>query len=240
MSERKVAAAFGTTMLRDFCTEPLMTSTWDFAHSILAQHFKGVTNTLFYGNELSVQDHLKLRGKPRPFILSTIDLLKRIKGKTIVEVGCMRQALTHGLDEFVPICCNDGHSTAFWARTGLAVHSVDIDPACCKVAAKACEAFPNVSVTCADGIEFLRGFQGTIDLLFLDAWDAIKTIPYAEKHLEAYEIAKPKMAPTSIILIDDTDIAWGGKGRLVIPAIIRDGYDLLVTGRQTMLMRLGG
>lgn len=213
-------------------------STWEFAHGTLAQHFKSVTNTLFYGHELTIHDQTRVRGKPRPFIRSAIDLLKRIKGSTIVEVGCMRQPLTHPLDDFRPACCNDGHSTAHWARTGLAVHSVDIDPGACKIAAAACKDFPNAKVTCGDGIEFLRGFEGSIDLLFLDAWDAVKGIPYAEKHLEAFEVVKGRMAPSSIVLIDDTDVAFGGKGRLAIPAIIRDGFDLLLTGRQTMLMRL--
>jgi bifunctional DNA-binding transcriptional regulator/antitoxin component of YhaV-PrlF toxin-antitoxin module len=31
----------------------------------------------------------------------------------------------------------------------------------------------------------------------------------------------------------------GGKGRLVLPAAIRDGYELMILGRQTMLLRAG-
>jgi hypothetical protein len=186
-----------------------------------------------------VQDHVRVRGKPRPFILSAIELVKKLQGKTIVEVGCMRQAMNHPMDAYNPMCCNDGHSTVFWGTSGLAVHSVDINPGACKIAAGACQALPNVTVTCGDGIEFLQKFEGTIDLLFLDAWDAVKGIPYAEKHLEAFEVVRGKMAPSSIVLIDDTDVAFGGKGRMAIPAIIRAGYDLLLTGRQTMLMRLG-
>lgn len=213
-------------------------SAWEMAHSILANHFKGVIHPLFFGNEVTVAQQTELRGKPRPYIMSAIDLVKRIKGKTIVEVGCMRQPLTHSLNEFVPRCCNDGHSTAFWGATGLDVHSVDINPGAVKIAATACASMPNVKVTCADGIEFLKSFNGTIDLLFLDAWDAIKGVPYAEKHLEAFEAVQAKMAPSSMVLIDDTDLAWGGKGRLAIPAIIRAGYDLLLIGRQTLLMRL--
>ncbi|GJQ28595.1 MAG: hypothetical protein HBSAPP03_04790 [Phycisphaerae bacterium] len=211
---------------------------WEFAKDILHTHFQGVTQPMFFGHELTPEDHTTRRGKPRPSILATIDLLKKLGGKTIVEIGCMRQPLTHELDEFNPVCCNDGHSTAFWAMTGLAVHSVDIDPACCQVAAETCGACPNVSIYCADGIEFLRQFSGVIDLLYLDAWDAIEGIPYAEKHLEAFQVARPKLARRSLILIDDTDVAFGGKGRQAIPAIIRDGYDLLFVGRQTLLLRL--
>jgi spermidine synthase len=151
----------------------------------------------------------------------------------------MRQPLNHPIDEIRPMCCNDGHSTAFWARSGLEVHSVDINPGAVKIAAAGCKDFPNVKVACADGIAFLQDFPGTIDFLFLDAWDALKGTPYAEKHLEAYEVARKKLNPSALIVIDDTDIAFGGKGRLAIPAIIRDGFDLLTTGRQTMLLRIG-
>jgi hypothetical protein len=45
------------------------------------------------------------------------------------------------------------------------------------------------------------------------------------------------MAKTSVVLIDDTDIMNGGKGRLAIPQIIRDGYELITWGRQAMLAR---
>jgi hypothetical protein len=211
---------------------------WEFAKDILHTHFQGVIQPLFFGHTLTPEDHLNVRGKPRPSLLASIDLLRKLGGRTIVEVGCMRQPLRHDLNEFHPACCNDGHSTAFWAVTGLDVFSVDIDPACCAVAAETCADLPNVRVTCGDGVAFLQAFPGIIDLLYLDAWDAIEGIPYAEKHLEAYHAARGKMAPRSLILIDDTDVAFGGKGRLAIPAIIRDGYDLLLTGRQTLLLRV--
>lgn len=212
-------------------------STWDLAHPILANHFRGQIHPQFFGNEPTFEQHVNLRGKPRPYLLSAIDLLKRIQGKTIVEVGCMRQPLNHPLDVINPQCCNDGHSTAVWGSTGLSVHSVDINPGAVKIAAAACAAMPNVRVTCADGIEFLRAFPDRIDLLFLDAWDAVKGIPYAEKHLEAFEVVREKLSPSAIVLIDDTDMAFGGKGRMAIPAIIRAGFDLLTVGRQTLLMR---
>lgn len=123
--------------------------------------------------------------------------------------------------------------------TGCAVHTVDIDPVCAAVIRQACPDNPNIHVTTGDGISFLRSFDGTIDLLYLDAWDVRVGDPYAERHLEAYEIARPKLNRRSIILIDDTDIFFGGKGRLAVPAMIRDGYTQIVAGRQTLLVRNG-
>ncbi len=213
-------------------------SSWEFAREIITRHFQGIKHPLFFGNSVPLEDQIHVRGKPRPYILSAIDLLVKMQGRTIVEVGCMRQPLTHSFDDFIPLCCNDGHSTAFWGRTGLAVHTVDIIPEACNVTAEACRSYPNVHVYCGDGVQFLREFNGIIDLLYLDAWDALEGIPYAEKHLEAYQAAREKLAPSSIVLIDDTDIAFGGKGRLAVSAIIRDGFDLLLTGRQTMLLRV--
>jgi hypothetical protein len=60
---------------------------------------------------------------------------------------------------------------------------------------------------------------------------------YAEKHLEAYRAALPRLARTCVVLIDDTDILNGGKGRLVIPQMIRDGFELITWGRQALLVR---
>jgi hypothetical protein len=213
---------------------------WEFSKDILAKRFAGVRAPLFYGNSLTAGDQTYLRGKPRPYLLAAIDLLKKLGGRTIVEIGCMRQPMPHTLEQFNPVCCNDGHSTMFWGSSGLAVYTVDISQACCDVTKAACQGYPNVHVSCGDGVEYLRRFStetGTIDLLFLDAWDAVEGIPYAEKHLEAYEAAREKLSPRAIVQIDDTDIAFGGKGRLVTPAIIRDGFELLLTGRQTMLLR---
>ena len=214
------------------------TKSWDFARDILTRRFKGVRHPLFFGNSLTVDEQTNVRGKPRPYILSAIELLKQMQGKTIVEIGCMRQPMNHSLDQFVPYCCNDGHSTMFWASTGLDVHTVDINPRSIEIVKQSCAAHPNVHATCGDGVQFVRDFPGTIDLLFLDAWDADEGSPFAEKHLEAYQAARDKLAPSSLVLIDDTDVSFGGKGRLTIPAVIRDGFELLLIGRQTMLLRV--
>jgi hypothetical protein len=180
-----------------------------------------------------------VRSKPRPYILSAIDLLDALGAPNIVEVGCMRLPMNHSLEEFDPVCCNDGHSTLFWAATGHPVWSVDIDRDACYLAAGYVQPYPNAKVVCGDGIKFLAKFTQPIGLLYLDGWDVIPGTDYAEKHLLAYQTARPRLAATSMILIDDTDLLMGGKGRLVLPAAIRDGYELMILGRQTMLLRAG-
>ena len=100
-----------------------------------------------------------------------------------------------------------------------------------------------------DGIKFLNDFKGTIDLLFLDAWD-IGTPNYAQNHLLAFKAAEPKLNKSHIVLIDDTDINWtqekglhndeesmGGKGAAVIPYLLNKGYEVIFKGRQTCLIK---
>lgn len=209
---------------------------WEQVKSVLDRHFSGKRDPIFFGNSLTAEEQKSIRGKPKPYLLAGIDLLNAIDGTTIVEVGCMRRTMNHPIDAFDPDCCNDGHSTMFWGSTGKSVFSVDVNAASISHAQQAVKAYPNVTATCADGISYLKEFNRQIDLLFLDAWDG-DTPNYAENHLLAYQAAADDMAKQSLILIDDTDVYYGGKGRLVIPAAIRNGYELLLIGRQTLLMR---
>ncbi len=117
------------------------------------------------------------------------------------------------------------------------VYSVDISASNTKMTKEICKEFKNLTAVTEDGVKFLKSFNKSIDLLFLDAWDAVPGTRYAESHLEAYLAAKPKLHDKSLILIDDTDIDNGGKGRLVIPQAIKDGYKIIFSGRQTLLAK---
>ena len=192
---------------------------------------------------------LSKRDIPAPSIREALEIYKREglhKLGKIVELGCIRQPVTHSLEDGSRCdACLDGHSTAEWARSGLDFVSVDIHPGHVAMA----DSVAPGRVVCADGLKFLRDFVGTIAMLFLDAFDA--DLPdSAEKHLDAFRIALPKMAPRSLILIDDTDveydheagffrkpIGYGGKGKLVIPAAMDAGYQVIFEGRQTLLGR---
>jgi hypothetical protein len=179
----------------------------------------------------------KKRECPAEYIKKTIDILKARNGKVIVEIGTMRALLTHPIDSGYCKGCMDGHSTVWWAATGCSVYSVDISANSIALTAKSCETFKNVHAVVQDGIEFLKSFNQSIDLLFLDAWDVIDGTQYAEKHLEAYIAARPHLHDMSLILIDDTDIKKCGKGRLVIPEAKKDGYEIVFSGRQTLLAK---
>jgi hypothetical protein len=195
------------------------------------------TLLLFSGNETLLAKHRK-REEPKEYIKKALNLFLCRNGKVIVEIGSMRNPLPHPIDSGHCNSCMEGHSTAWWALTGAEVYSIDIAPENTQITSAVCRDFKNVHAITYDGIAFLREFKDPIDLLFLDAWDVNKRSPYAEKHLEAYLTARPRLHANSLILIDDTDIKHGGKGKLVIPQAISDGYHVIFGGRQTLLARL--
>jgi len=71
----------------------------------------------------------------------------------------------------------------------------------------------------------------------------------AERHLDAYNAALPHLSDNHLILIDDTDVdyingecqfidgAMAGKGRLLIPYLLNNGYKMEFGGRQTLLSK---
>ena len=207
------------------------------ASELVNEALHDVSIPIYHRTTLSVEEQTHRRGKPLPYLLVTSQLIQEFGLRSVIEIGSMRLPLVHALDEFDPACCNDGHSTLHWAETGAEVITIDIDPACAAVIAPFKQAYPNLTVLTGDGIEFLRGLRKPIDVLYLDAWDVVEGTDYAEQHLLAYELAKPRLNPRCIVQIDDTDILNGGKGRLLIPRLIRDGFDLITWGRQALLSR---
>ena len=207
------------------------------AAELVEEALHGTAVPMYHRATLTVEEQIHHRGKPLPYLLVTSRLVLEFALQTIVEIGSMRQPLVHPLDEFNPVCCNDGHSTVHWAETGAKVVTIDVDPVCAAVLAPLRNRYPNLTVLTGDGIEFLCSFKNGIDVLYLDAWDVIDGTDYAERHLEAYEAAMPRLNSRCMVQIDDTDILNGGKGRLVIPRLIRDGFDLITWGRQAILSR---
>lgn len=187
---------------------------------------------------LSSAEQIYERQKPLHYLKLQLQLLEYISGHTVVEIGSSRSPMAHDINEFDPLCCNDGHSTYHWASSGkYEVHTVDIcaDSKALLDAA----ALPNLKAHTCDGVGFLKDWKGRpIDFLFLDAWD-VGVPEYSEKHLEAYLAVKDKMAGKHIIGIDDTDFAGEGKGKYLVPHLLELGYRKLAEGRQTIFINFG-
>lgn len=198
-----------------------------------------------------------LRNYPAPWIQKTIELLKIMGAKTMVEIGSTRMELTKSCISYhdssyllkpcmAPGCCQDGHSTFFWARSGIEVHTVDIDPHCLiqlqnQYKYHVQEPIPEnlkIHIPC-DGIQFLKKFDKQIDFLFLDGWD-VGTEKYGEYHLAAFLAAQDKLAPIHLVSIDDTDFKTeqGGKDKFLSPFLIENGYIKILWGRQTVFLNL--
>jgi hypothetical protein len=197
------------------------------------------------------------RDRPKIYIDDALGILiERIKKGTtydidIIEIGCMRSSLNHDINNISHPCCNDGHSTYLFAKTGLKCYSVDISLDHVMKAKESCSDFNNIKIIAEDAITY-AGYTFNkkirIGLLFLDAWD-LDLVDSALKHLEFYNIIKNNINDDCLILIDDTDLLYdqnsrqyykdnsclAGKGKLLIPELINDGYKIFFNGRQTLL-----
>lgn len=221
---------------------------------LAANDFKVTTH--YWNHDVLTHEENSIRNYPAPWIRKTIEFLKIIGGKTVVEIGSTRMELTQRcvsyydnsynlLSKDAPPCCQDGHSTFFWAREGFETYTVDIDPRCKEILHSQYqhhvkEPIPsNLHIHVPqDGISFLQNFPGKIDLLYLDGWDK-GTHEYAENHLKAYLAAKDKLASKHLVSIDDTDFNTqsAGKDKILTPYLISEGYTRLLWGRQNVFYK---
>jgi hypothetical protein len=204
-------------------------------------------------DNLTGEDYDKKRSKPAPYIKTAIQIAKLLDMQTVVEIGSTRFAITQPCIDYFdnsntdpytsPPCCCDGHAAYFWTRAGFTTHTVDIDTNCLNGVKWSYSNLnkqtpENLKIHIPkDCISFLENFADKIDVLYLDGWDKL-TPHYAEKHLEAYIVAKQKLSHTHLILIDDTDYKTddGGKDKLLSPFLIEQDYCLLFNGRQTLFI----
>lgn len=169
-----------------------------------------------------------------PSFLYTIALLNERKVKTLVETGTARC----GDKNFQW----DGGSTIVfgdWASQNNAVlYSVDLDPKGVEQAITATKSFgDHVKITCSDSIQFLQEFKKPIDFLYLDSYDfdSANPNPSQEHHLKEIVTAYPNLHKMSVVLIDDCDLAHGGKGKLVIDYLLNKGWNVVFSGYQVIL-----
>lgn len=166
----------------------------------------------------------------------TLELLDSTQYPTIVEIGMSRNK-EYWLQE--------GHSTPLFAwyaaqKKGV-LYSVDINQTAVDTCHNILKNYNipenSYKLLCTDGIDFLKKFRGKIDLLYLDAWDynlADSEIGEKERlfseqsHLKCFYQASSFLHPRSLVLLDDifNSENYHGKGRLLIPHLLNNGYDL--------------
>jgi hypothetical protein len=170
------------------------------------------------------------RGSRKPAMNLREATLKEVvdrlpKGKIVaVETGTLRDSRPEAR-------IGDGWSTFSIAQClaesggpGSHLYSIDIDPKCIATSKATVdkELHPWVTWICGDAVEAIRTLQEpTIDLLYLDSSDDPRQI------LAEFEVAQPKLAPHTIVVVDDTGpyhAGPDGKGTLVLPEAARRGW----------------
>jgi hypothetical protein len=159
---------------------------------------------------------------------------------TIVETGCIRNVTEES--KF-----GDGWSTLNWQyyaeKTGSKVYVVDIDENHINQSKKIVPPSDLVEYTKDDSVHYLQNFDKKIDLLFLDSFDYCgdeENIRACHNHsLNEVKAAWDKLNDHCFILIDDVfDNSWEGKGKLTIPYLLSNGFELVYfTDSQVLLKR---
>ena len=174
----------------------------------------------------------KFRSAPTKSLNKAAALFNQIGGEIIIEVGTG----IHGK--------MSGNSMLLWPKKTSAARiiAVDLEQKRIEEVREVTRPYPNVELVAANGIEYLQNFDAKIDLLYLDFWtpDPEGSLPgagRAESYKAAYQAARDKMSPHSLILIDDTDHVHPWKHTYIVPEARKDGYVVLYTGRQTLLKR---
>lgn len=164
-----------------------------------------------------------------------LDLMTERKVKTIVETGTARYGGTN--------CAGDGCSTLIWGtwakQTGACVYSVDVDPQAIKESRNACGPNKkNIKFVCSDSVAFLEQFNKPIDFLYLDSYDFEISNPEASQqhHLKEIAAAFPLLHENSIVMIDDCDLPYGGKGKLAIQYLLDRGWMIALSAYQVILV----
>lgn len=188
------------------------------------------------------REYRKPAGRRWATFKAALNLFVQRGGTTIVETGCQR---FHG-------DWGAGCSTMLFARTigafGGELFSVDISDESCEVARSvAAELDADVHVTCSDSVEFLRGFDKPIDLLYLDSMDyplgwraSREGQQESQQHcLDELVAAQRWLHANTVVLLDDNDLPGGGKPPLAKAWLREQGWHCVLDDQQSLWIQAG-
>lgn len=199
-------------------------------------------------------------------IKRAFELFTENQGKTIVELGTPRSFVHGGL-----VGCNND-DTKYWAPenperwdwsaglfsrvaaeyfegTPVKIHTVDIAESHIKrsriITSEFSEMFEYHVMSSTD---FLRGFSGKIDLLYVDTGDMTPIDPTALHQLEEVKVVIEKeiLPEKGIVLIDDVrnttplkagDVSGLGKAKYSIPFLLSNGFRIAMDEYQVLLVK---
>lgn len=196
----------------------------------LVQATSATDNSQYLKNRIASDD------KRYASYIEVLNLLNERNAKLLVETGTSRG----GDSNFI----GDGGSTIIfghWAKqNGAYLFTVDIDSGALANAEQAARDYSNtIDFVCCDSITFLSEFSQQIDFLYLDSYDfdGWNPSPSQNHHLKEIEAAYDKLHDETVIMVDDCDLPYGGKGKLVIEFLLERGWKIVYEGYQVILVR---
>jgi len=144
-----------------------------------------------------------------------LNLFIQRDGKTIVETGTTRNS-----DNFFGDGCSTIVFGEFCEKFNKKLVTIDINKDSIELAKKETQLYSeHITYIVSDSIEYLKNFEGKIDLLYLDSMDCLacaetdnpELIKSQEHNLKELLTAMKNLSPKSIILLDDNGFINGGK-----------------------------
>jgi hypothetical protein len=118
------------------------------------------------------------------------------------------------------------------------IHSVDLSPEAISISRVITQDFADlVSFHESTSEDFLRSFDGTIDLLYMDTGET--QVGAEELHLREARIVVERglLAPNAVIVIDDVHVPGKeiSKGKQSIPYLEANGFKVVISDYQVVL-----
>lgn len=171
----------------------------------------------------------------------------------MIEIGTTR--------ENVPGQGSTRKIAEFCHKNGLVFITVDMDSHNTRLAQEmfAQQGFEAQAIT-AKGEDFLRAYEGTLDFVFLDAYDfdhgghsALRQSRYEkflgerindtachQMHLECAQIVNAKLAGNGLVCVDDTwfeNDVWTAKGTLAMPYLLEQEFVLVEARNRAAILK---
>jgi len=190
------------------------------------------------------------------FNKSLIQIAAQIRGRkpVLIEIGTTREDVPgQGSTKLLADYCK---------ANGLDFITVDMDPQNSEMAKQtfaAIDATGFQAIT-SKGEDYLRGFEGEIDFVFLDAYDfdhgqhsELRQSRYEKflgsridesechrMHLDCAQSVAKKLSPFGLVCFDDTwleDGKWTAKGTLGMPFLLANGFEVVEARNRAALLR---
>lgn len=183
-----------------------------------------------------LEDKLSEIDKRYHTFLFALKLMEERNVRLIVETGTARFGKKG--------CIGDGCSTLIfsqWASQNNAfLYTVDINKECLLNAERDLGPWTRyISFVHSDSVRFFNTFNQPIDFLYLDSYDfdINNPNPSQQHHLKEIIAAYPWLKHDSIVMIDDCDLPYGGKGKLAIDYLLKRNWKIVASGYQVILVR---